>query len=214
MKSRAQRKSHFLSYISSGEAPLLHLSPAKRRERDPLQSNGRVRASLLPLPLRCARGSLFRVYRKQDLVEGSTVEIVLERLVTHYADGVRVATFVSVAVRAPTRRRRFHTTRSLRLPSDPRGDAGFRRAATRELSPRRFRPSFFSMRSKDNGPRSLPLGGTLTALDHKTWTYKTAGASTPIVATRDSNALEPWTPVAAAGYGSPTPSNPRRLPCS
>ena len=31
----------------------------------------------------------------------------------------------------------------------------------------------------------LLLGGTLTALDHKTWTYKTAGASTPIVQLSD-----------------------------
>ncbi len=40
-------------------------------------------------------GALFRVYRKQDLLEGSTVETVLERLATHHADGVRVAAFLS-----------------------------------------------------------------------------------------------------------------------
>lgn len=40
-------------------------------------------------------GALFRVYSKQDLLEGSTVETVLERLATHYADGVRVAAFLA-----------------------------------------------------------------------------------------------------------------------
>jgi hypothetical protein len=40
-------------------------------------------------------GALFRVYRKQDLLEGSTVETVLERLATHHADGVRVAAFLA-----------------------------------------------------------------------------------------------------------------------
>ncbi len=40
-------------------------------------------------------GALFRVYRKQDLLEGSTVETVLERLATHYMDAVRVAAFLS-----------------------------------------------------------------------------------------------------------------------
>lgn len=40
-------------------------------------------------------GALFRVYRKQDLIEGSTVETVLQRLATHYADGVRVARFLA-----------------------------------------------------------------------------------------------------------------------
>jgi len=38
-------------------------------------------------------GALFRVYRKQELLEGSTVETVLERLATHHADAVRVAAF-------------------------------------------------------------------------------------------------------------------------
>lgn len=40
-------------------------------------------------------GAMFRVYRKQDLLEGSTVETVLERLATHYADAVRVAAFLT-----------------------------------------------------------------------------------------------------------------------
>ena len=40
-------------------------------------------------------GALFRVYRKQDLLEGSTVETVLERLATHHADAVRVAAFLA-----------------------------------------------------------------------------------------------------------------------
>lgn len=40
-------------------------------------------------------GALFRVYRKQDLLEGSTVETVVERLATHYADAVRVAAFLA-----------------------------------------------------------------------------------------------------------------------
>lgn len=39
-------------------------------------------------------GALFRVYRKQDLLEGSTVETVVERLATHHADAVRVAAFL------------------------------------------------------------------------------------------------------------------------
>jgi hypothetical protein len=39
-------------------------------------------------------GALFRVYQKQDLLEGSTVETTLERLATHHADAVRVAVFV------------------------------------------------------------------------------------------------------------------------
>lgn len=39
-------------------------------------------------------GALFRVYRKQDLLEGSTVETVLERLAAHHADAVRVAAFL------------------------------------------------------------------------------------------------------------------------
>jgi hypothetical protein len=40
-------------------------------------------------------GAMFRVYGKQDLLEKSTVEIVLERLATHYADAVRVAAFLT-----------------------------------------------------------------------------------------------------------------------
>lgn len=40
-------------------------------------------------------GALFRVYRKQDLLEGSTVETVLERLAMHHADAVRVAAFLA-----------------------------------------------------------------------------------------------------------------------
>ncbi len=40
-------------------------------------------------------GALFRVYRKQDLLEGSTVETILERLATHHADAVRVAAFLA-----------------------------------------------------------------------------------------------------------------------
>jgi hypothetical protein len=40
-------------------------------------------------------GALFRVYRKRDLLEGSTVETVLERLATHHADAVRVAAFLA-----------------------------------------------------------------------------------------------------------------------
>jgi hypothetical protein len=40
-------------------------------------------------------GALFRVYRKQDLLEGSTVETVVERLATHHADAVRVAAFLA-----------------------------------------------------------------------------------------------------------------------
>jgi hypothetical protein len=40
-------------------------------------------------------GALFRVYRKQDLLEGTTVETTLERLATHYADAVRVAQFLT-----------------------------------------------------------------------------------------------------------------------
>lgn len=40
-------------------------------------------------------GALFRVYGKQDLLEGSTVETVLERLATHHADAVRVAGFLA-----------------------------------------------------------------------------------------------------------------------
>lgn len=40
-------------------------------------------------------GAMFRVYGKQDLLEGSTVETVLERLATHYADAVRVAAFLA-----------------------------------------------------------------------------------------------------------------------
>lgn len=40
-------------------------------------------------------GALFRVYRKQDLLEGSTVETVIERLATHHADAVRVAAFLA-----------------------------------------------------------------------------------------------------------------------
>lgn len=39
-------------------------------------------------------GALFRVYRKQDLLEGSTVETVVERLATHHADAMRVAAFL------------------------------------------------------------------------------------------------------------------------
>ncbi len=39
-------------------------------------------------------GALFRVYQKQDLLEGSTVETALERLATHHADAVKVAAFV------------------------------------------------------------------------------------------------------------------------
>lgn len=40
-------------------------------------------------------GALFRVYGKQDLLEGSTVETVLERLATHHSDAVRVAAFLA-----------------------------------------------------------------------------------------------------------------------
>ncbi len=40
-------------------------------------------------------GALFRVYQKQDLIAGSTVETVLERLATHHADAVRVAAFLA-----------------------------------------------------------------------------------------------------------------------
>jgi hypothetical protein len=40
-------------------------------------------------------GAMFRVYRKHELLEGSTVETVLERLATHYADAVRVAAFLA-----------------------------------------------------------------------------------------------------------------------
>lgn len=40
-------------------------------------------------------GAMFRVYGKQDLLEGSTVETVLERLATHYADAVRVTSFLN-----------------------------------------------------------------------------------------------------------------------
>ncbi len=40
-------------------------------------------------------GALFRVYRKHDLLEGSTVETILERLATHHADAVRVAAFLA-----------------------------------------------------------------------------------------------------------------------
>lgn len=40
-------------------------------------------------------GALFRVYRKQDLLEGSTVETLIERLATHYADAARVAAFLT-----------------------------------------------------------------------------------------------------------------------
>lgn len=40
-------------------------------------------------------GALFRVYRKQDLLEGATVETVIERLATHHADAVRVAAFLA-----------------------------------------------------------------------------------------------------------------------
>jgi hypothetical protein len=40
-------------------------------------------------------GALFRVYAKQDLVEGSTLERTLGRLASNHADGVRVAAFVS-----------------------------------------------------------------------------------------------------------------------
>jgi hypothetical protein len=40
-------------------------------------------------------GALFRVYRKPDLLEGSTIETVLERLATHHADAVRVAAFLA-----------------------------------------------------------------------------------------------------------------------
>lgn len=40
-------------------------------------------------------GALFRVYQKPDLLKGTTVETVLERFATHYADGVRVAAFLS-----------------------------------------------------------------------------------------------------------------------
>jgi hypothetical protein len=40
-------------------------------------------------------GAMFRVYRKQDLLEGSTVETVLERLATHYPDALRVAGFLN-----------------------------------------------------------------------------------------------------------------------
>jgi hypothetical protein len=40
-------------------------------------------------------GALFRVYEKPDLLAGSTVETVLERLATHHADAVRVAAFLA-----------------------------------------------------------------------------------------------------------------------
>ena len=40
-------------------------------------------------------GAMFRVYGKLDLLEGSTVETVLERLATHYVDAVRVAAFLA-----------------------------------------------------------------------------------------------------------------------
>ncbi|MEI9931857.1 MAG: hypothetical protein WDM89_15290 [Rhizomicrobium sp.] len=39
-------------------------------------------------------GALFRVYQKQELLEGATVETTLERFATHHADAVRVAAFV------------------------------------------------------------------------------------------------------------------------
>lgn len=40
-------------------------------------------------------GALFRFYLKPDLLKGTTVETVLERFAAHYADGVRVATFLA-----------------------------------------------------------------------------------------------------------------------
>ena len=40
-------------------------------------------------------GALFRVYRKHDLLEGSTIETLLERFASHYADAVRVAAFLT-----------------------------------------------------------------------------------------------------------------------
>lgn len=39
-------------------------------------------------------GAMFRVYRKQDLLEGSTLERALERLALHRPDAVRVARFL------------------------------------------------------------------------------------------------------------------------
>ena len=40
-------------------------------------------------------GAMFRVYQKQDLLEPSKVETVLERLATHYVDALRVAGFLN-----------------------------------------------------------------------------------------------------------------------
>lgn len=39
-------------------------------------------------------GALFRVYQKGELLEGATVETVLERFATHHSDAVKVAAFV------------------------------------------------------------------------------------------------------------------------
>lgn len=40
-------------------------------------------------------GALFRVYQKKELLKGSTVETLLERLATHYHDAVRVSAFLA-----------------------------------------------------------------------------------------------------------------------
>lgn len=40
-------------------------------------------------------GALFRVYRKLDLLKGSTLETLLERFAAHYQDSVRVASFLT-----------------------------------------------------------------------------------------------------------------------